>query len=420
MLRGILDSVQSGNPVSLHPFQLNFPSLYFTVFDPLKDSSLDRAGLQKAQAARNEALRIPPIDPEQRPPYPFDSSVVFIAVDVEAYERNQNQITEIGISTLDVNDLAGVPPGNDGKDWLSKIRSRHFRITENSHIRNHEFVNGCPERFEFGTSEFITLQDAPAVIASSFRPPYSGPPNGTKEDLAAKRNIILVGHDTSMDINYLQKLGYNPLNLSNMLEVLDTAALYRAWKHDVQPRALGRILYDFDMPAWNLHNAGNDAFYTIQALLAIAVREASMRGSPELAEDRAATLAEKLKDAGQEAIQRAMDDADGWASNEEDDGGDPAKYEAMDEKNAKGDKASARKGKQLRTLCPYNPCTNASCRYTHTEGQHQPGPGTLSDDSRPDLIGSQKRKASGPVSQPGPGGFSLPFYGPAPPELPPW
>ena len=76
--------------------------------------------------------------------------MVFVCVDVEANERNSAQITEIGVATLDTRDLKSLLPGESGTNWLGKIRARHFRIDEYKHIRNTEFVSGCPDRFEFG------------------------------------------------------------------------------------------------------------------------------------------------------------------------------------------------------------------------------------------------------------------------------
>lgn len=83
-------------------------------------------------------------------PYEQEGSVIFISVDIEANERNASQITEIGIATLDTRDIKSIVPGQGGKNWMDKIRARHFRINEYKHIRNTEFVNGCPDRFEFG------------------------------------------------------------------------------------------------------------------------------------------------------------------------------------------------------------------------------------------------------------------------------
>ena len=208
-----------------------------------------------------EKYALPQLDTDAPAPYAFENSVVFISVDVEAFERNHSLITEIGISTLDTNELIDLPPGLGGKDWMTRIKSRHFRIRERAHIVNKDFITGCPERFEkvFGVSEFISIDDAPAVVASCFRPPFSAlidaAPVTQSGDTKAKRKIVLVGHDIKTDINYLRDLGYDPGNLSNLLEVLDTADVYRALKCDASGINLGSILCDLGLTGWNLHNA---------------------------------------------------------------------------------------------------------------------------------------------------------------------
>ena len=83
-------------------------------------------------------------------PYLREHSVVFVCVDVEAYERSSKIITEIGIATLDTHDIESLAPGEGGAEWMKKIRARHFRIKEHKHYKNTEFVTGCADRFEFG------------------------------------------------------------------------------------------------------------------------------------------------------------------------------------------------------------------------------------------------------------------------------
>lgn len=80
---------------------------------------------------------------------PLDS-VVFISIDVEAYEFNHKQITEIGIATLDTLDIVNMIPGDGGKNWIQQIRGRHFRILEHRYLVNKVHVSGCADSFEFG------------------------------------------------------------------------------------------------------------------------------------------------------------------------------------------------------------------------------------------------------------------------------
>lgn len=198
---------------------------------------------------------------------------MFVCIDVEAWEKDHSIITEIGVSTLDTNDLARLPPGEGGKNWMTAIRPRHFRIMEHQHLINQDFVIGCADRFEkdFGTSSFISIKEAPQVIASCFREPFSAsyqmkshvdpntatsPVNPSPQaDPNPKRNIILVGHDVQSDINYMRSLGYDVSNLSNLLEAIDTADMFKALKHEQQSRSLGGVLLELEMVGWNLHNA---------------------------------------------------------------------------------------------------------------------------------------------------------------------
>jgi hypothetical protein len=85
-------------------------------------------------------------------PVPFhqEDSVIFICIDLEAYERDHSLITEIGIATLDTEDIKSLAPGKGGQNWTGAIHARHFRIKEYMHLRNTKFVQGCADKFEFG------------------------------------------------------------------------------------------------------------------------------------------------------------------------------------------------------------------------------------------------------------------------------
>lgn len=233
--------------------------------DPLSVPSLTWEELQTGQqeyADRASRATVPALDLSQPAPHPFDNSVVFLCVDVESFERAHNLITEIGISTLDTKDLADLAPGEGGVNWQNAIRARHFRIKEHNHLVNKDFVAGCADRFEkaFGESEFISIKDAPQIVASCFKHPFSAALtpsecNESNTEDQPKRNIVLVGHDTATDIAYLRSLGYDVSNLQNLLECLDTATLFRALKYEANNRSLGSILLDLGLMGWNLHNA---------------------------------------------------------------------------------------------------------------------------------------------------------------------
>jgi hypothetical protein len=265
------------------------------------DESLSWEDQQKwsAEQEQKTGVLLAPLDITKPSPHTLEKEVVFICFDVEANEHAQHLITEIGVSTLDTTDIEKIPPGPGGENWIKQIRSRHFRIKEHKHMRNKTFVSGNPEGFEFGESEFVSLKTGEAVSAvdSCFLFPFSdgfqhdgsrnfkrlehpeivGPPN---------RRIVLLGHDVQTDINYLSKLGskiftssvgtYPPVAahpaLGSIEEALDIAVLYKVLKKEENPRSLGSVMAELDRDAWSLHNGGNDARYTMECLVGLAIK----------------------------------------------------------------------------------------------------------------------------------------------------
>lgn len=291
-------------------------------------------GLRSSLGEGRMPANVPtPIDPTSLTPFAFDQDVVFVCVDVESYERAHHKITEVGVATLDTRDLVGVVPGFDGEEWRNHIRARHFRINEYKHLVNSDFVSGYPDKFRFGESTFVPLEDAAQHVASCFHAPFGAHHSNSAEaistlmvniDLNEKRNIIFLGHDTLGDVRYLQQLGYDPMKVENIVEALDTAVMFRVWRREQQATSLTKILSSFDMDGFYAHNAGNDAVFTVQAMLAICVREATIRGSPELDHFRTEEQVARLSAAVEEARERVANEEQGWSNTDtEGNGGDP-------------------------------------------------------------------------------------------------
>ena len=319
--------------------------------DYFSDPNLTHEQSLAAQAAYEKAagIRLPPLEAISSAPYPFDKSVVFVCVDIEAWERNHKIITEIGISTLDINDLIGIPPGEGGTEWMKKLRGRHFRIAEYAHLTNTNFVAGCADNFEakFGTSEWISMKEAPQVVASCFRHPFSAPGQYTPfprdfrsvgrngsgsqhlpliNEQAPKRNVVLVGHEIKSDIEYLQTIGYDVTNLSNLLEAVDTIDLYKAMKHSRDTPSLGTVLLDLGLVGWHLHNAGNDAGYTMECLIGISI------ASLAITHPKTPSL-DHLDAAAAEAQARVIEETEEWeiAVEEGGDGGEAQKLPSIEQ-----------------------------------------------------------------------------------------
>lgn len=280
-----------------------------------KDLSWEEEKSQKEKQQSALGLYVEFLDTSKSAQYPFEHSPVLISFDVESYERNHGFITEIGVSTLDTLDIVDTPPGPAGENWIKHIRSRHFRIRGREHLVNKDFCVGNPDAFQFGTSEFVALGDVASAVDDCFEWPYSvqykmsdindvqgdgdGKDAAIKNDPTAtqkgpkERYLVLVGHDVGTDLDYLQQLGseiFNPQSigtvsqsgapsksgrhrvLTSILETLDTAQLYKTWKSELQPRSLGHLCTDLGIDPWFLHNAGNDARYTLEVLIKMLIQ----------------------------------------------------------------------------------------------------------------------------------------------------
>jgi hypothetical protein len=263
------------------------------------------------------SLSVATVNADAPAPHPFDNDVIFISVDVEAWEDPPNPITEVGVATLDTRDLHQQAPGTNGEAWQKRIRARHFRIDEHKSKCNHKYVDGCPDKFEFNNHQSTFVPDAhiSKTVSDCFTPPYGNDFPDVKYTLE-KRNVVLVGHDINQDINYLRKIGISLANFSCIIDTVDTASLFRVYMHDPNSRSLGHILAEFDLMGWHLHNAGNDAVYTLWAMMAICAKHTAAEG--EVAEKREQKLREREEAAIEQAKERVKDKSEGWDSTGDD------------------------------------------------------------------------------------------------------
>lgn len=196
------------------------------------------------------------------------SEVVFLSIDLEAYEFAQTKITEIGISTFDTRQTSDAHPST----WTTLIKTRHLRIKEHKNLVNKKWIQGCPDAFNFGTSEFIALRQIRNELTSIFNNPA-----GAAVPTTDKRKIVLVGHGLKNDTDYLKSLGFSPNVGGNIVRNLDTQTICGSTKR--KTIGLERLLRGLGEDPVNLHNAGNDAHYTLQALVMMAVQHTERPGS---------------------------------------------------------------------------------------------------------------------------------------------
>lgn len=174
---------------------------------------------------------------------------VLFSIDVEAFERDSSCVTEIGISIFDPlpQKFANVP----------RFLDIHIIISEHYYMRNKSYLPDHKENFLFGDSLVMTSRDAKMLIQVLINFYFKQLPQETGQVSA------LVGHDVRGDIRWLRDIGIKiPVNPY----IIDTQKMF-AYTHGTQGNSLVKLLHYFKIPHSHLHNAGNDAHYTLLLLM---------------------------------------------------------------------------------------------------------------------------------------------------------
>lgn len=162
-----------------------------------------------------------------------------MAYDVETYEHDKSITLEVGyvITNLDK------PDENE---------AFHYIIEENQHYSNKDYVPDNRERFKFGTSQRMSLKET----AEKF----------TKHIADADFLVTHAGHN---DQKYLEGCGISLKGKQQFdTQTLALALLTGGPVIYSLKRLLTDLKIDFDEDV--LHNAANDAVYTMKVFLALS------------------------------------------------------------------------------------------------------------------------------------------------------
>ena len=178
---------------------------------------------------------------------------VLFLFDVEAWEKNNKLVTEVGIAIYD-------PRGQEFASTPT-IKQIHIVIDEHKYKRNGNFVPDKKDRFGGNCSTLMSLNDTALFISSLMEHYFE------KDGLRDKPSLF-VGHQIAGDIKWLKSLGVEfPESFLPEEHILDTMKLF-SLSHGRNGGSLKNVLKLVDIPHANLHNAGNDAYYTLLAALA--------------------------------------------------------------------------------------------------------------------------------------------------------
>ncbi|KAJ5267051.1 hypothetical protein N7478_009859 [Penicillium angulare] len=215
---------------------------------------------------QEQDLLQPPINVLMAAPYPFEDDILFIGIDCEWMERSSENLTEVGLSILDTRDLANLPPSDYGANWKKRIKSHHLRVSEYEYHVNNEFCHGCPDKFEWGESAIIDKDDMGKAIDAC---------------LGRGRSMIFVGLDMKRDMELIGLTGstvFGRLKYADQAGAycrLDVADLFQVLRGRPERLGMVKLLHEMNEDhTEHLHNAGNDARYTMHLLIRIALESA--------------------------------------------------------------------------------------------------------------------------------------------------
>lgn len=201
-----------------------------------------------------------------------------VCIDVEAYERNTKKVTEIGISIYD--------PKLQLNSIFADIKPIHIIISENIKLNNSKYVPDNKRRFMGGESYLLSLEESRKFITMIV------------EKYIIEQDGVIVGHSVAQDIKWIKSLN---VKLPENVNTVDTKDIYSLTRN--AGATLRGVLRHVDIPHGYLHNAGNDAYYTLLATLAYC--DPSVRISKKLDEFKDI---EKLS-SGEKVQQKFSDEA---------------------------------------------------------------------------------------------------------------
>lgn len=155
---------------------------------------------------------------------------VVAAFDLEWHEHSK-KLTEVGVTKFNTNTL--------------ELESYHFIISETYNLRNKTFVPDNKDRFDFGTSMKMSLDEVEQEVVKLF------------SDVKG-----IVGHDLSNDLFFLGQCGLNAA-----MRTFDTQKLGNLFMEEKRAMNLEKLATFCGMTTSNLHNAGNDSYYTMACML---------------------------------------------------------------------------------------------------------------------------------------------------------
>lgn len=201
-----------------------------------------------------------------------------VAIDIEAWEQDSDEITEIGLAIYD--------PRGQETSLVPRIRTCHILIEENLELTNGRYVPNNKFRFNGGRLYEMSADQSKQFLDEILAHYFGG------------HHGVLVGHNVKGDLQWLAHHGVAEVD---HIATVDTEKLHHILRQG--GGSLRGLLRTVNIPHLNLHNAANDAYYTLLAAMSYCDPEQRRifgldvyQQTPQVAMDKRAKAAQKRRE----------------------------------------------------------------------------------------------------------------------------
>jgi hypothetical protein len=215
---------------------------------------------------------------------PEDALLVSFDTEFELRE-GRDHVVEIGVTVLDTRDITDTAPGPFALDWFAKAKTHHYVADTTQRPKSR--MGSC----HFSDGMLADLSSIRSHLLGILQRLANPPDDPDQKVGRGPRKVVLVGHSLWGDLirmHFSPGLELDLLSqeafLKNPIMQFDTLFLTEAAIREgaeIPSAELGRLASWLGIPrqyrnnngsSIGCHNAGNDAAYTMMALLIYAVR----------------------------------------------------------------------------------------------------------------------------------------------------
>lgn len=204
--------------------------------------------------------------------------MILVSIDVE-YDVRVNTIDQIGLATIASTALLGA---DFEADELKRPVASHLFLLKRRYIPRNTYTR----QYLYGTAEAIAATNLSQILTAILTP-------------IDNSKIVLVGHDIVADILAIERYcGLDLKTLPCVATILDTAYV-PSYLYDLECKkvTLKHACQLVGIHGKQLHNAGNDAYYTLKVLILLfqLYKQREISHDPSLTDQRRFIWEQRLK-----------------------------------------------------------------------------------------------------------------------------